>query len=166
MGVVIGTACGGAEQVDPQPLEPVEKRRDLDEVDAPPGAIAAKSVAVRALRHRLPDPIGTRTERDEVEDAQPHADLEPGDLRPDPLDDLDEEPASVLERPAVTTGTIDGRKQLVTEIPVAMLEVDEPETRLAANRAASTKSSTSRAISSSERIGRSSSTPTSRSRNG
>ena len=65
-------------------------------------------------------------------------------------DDLAQEPGAVLEAAAVAAGPVHGAQELVTQVAVAVLDVDEVEARrLREPRGASTKSSTRASISSS-----------------
>src|SRR4030095_7651506 len=66
----------------------------------------------------------------DVKGRQAHDDLESRNARMNPVDDLSHEPGPVLEAAAEASFALMRAKQFVPEVSVAMLDVDELESRL------------------------------------
>ena len=152
--VVVRAADRHAHQADVQRRQQVEEAERLRQVGADAAAVAAEGVAIGAgERLRLAAAVRPLAEGDPVHGAEADADRQARRLGADAGDDFAEKARPVLETAAVAAGPVHGAEELVAEVAVAVLDVDEVEAGPLRRRAAWTKSSTSRAISSSVSTG-------------
>ena len=149
VGIVVGAAAGEVDQPDAEVPEQVQEPEGLHQVPGDGVAgVGAESVEIgQVILEGLGDPrprpaslgaVRIRPEGHPVEGREPDAD---GD-RPAPLVGADalgdpaQEAGAVLEGAAELPRPREARQQLVAQVPVAVLDVDEVESRLAGDAGA------------------------------
>ena len=128
--VVVGAAGGGADESDAQLAEHVEQGVGLGEVDAEPGVVTAEREPIRVGRLGSTDSPVARDVRHQIERRQPHRDRQAGGAVAYATDHGSEERCAPTQVTTEATLPVVAAEEFVEQVTVAVLDVDEVETRL------------------------------------
>ena len=125
--IVIGAARRDADEFDAKAIEQREEPTGSARSMPRPVPIAAEGIAIGCREPRQSGAVDAGSNGRKSNDADADADFQARRLGPDAGDDLAKKARAVLQAAAITARPIDGREKLVSQIAVAMLDVDKRE---------------------------------------